>query len=180
MENNNTPGTSKPVEVPELSTFAALKEFIEKHFTESGTGIFYLDYDVLFADYDGTNLKFFAETEINPVFIQKCRVFNNNKELYLWRRDIGIFECRIKEDFLEQQNEEEMDTKPFLLGKVESLNNNFAVLHEDRGSCFAIPVSSADIDDKFQLKVRYYIDYHTETFQAGFVDMRFVSIDRVE
>ncbi len=71
----------------EILDFNSLKSLVKDHFGEKGICVFYLDYKVLIGKYDGEDFKFYEDKEFEPRFIQKMRLFNSDRELFIWREN---------------------------------------------------------------------------------------------
>lgn len=88
----------------------------------------------------------------------RLRAFNEILEFHFWR-DRETIQGRMREDGVEHGEETAyIDTEMILRGAI------------------AEPLQEEEKDKTtFWLQSRNYIDYHTETFQAGYVDCRFVA-----
>lgn len=183
MEEIKIPTHSDCIKVATLASKAELETFFSTYFQNSATALFYLDYAVFFAAFDGKNLifpdnhkKFFS-----PEYIQKTRLFDNEKELYIWRTEPGSFQARLRSDGKGEQNTTVFETDPFLLGSVKKRENAFGIFHEDRGGNIAVPIDVLKNEaDEYRLRVRYYLKYNQDTCQMNFIDMRLVTIFPVQ
>ena len=179
MEEIKIPTHSDCIEVTPLTSKAELETFFSTHFQNAGTALFYLDYAVFFASFDGKNLIFPDNHEkvFHPEYIQKIRLFDNEKELYIWRTAPGAFQARLRVDNRGEQNTTVLETEPFLLGRVKKRENAFGIFHEDRGGNVAVPVDVLNNEtDEYRLLVRYYLKYNRTICQMNFKDMRLVKI----
>ncbi|WP_269849665.1 type III-D CRISPR-associated protein Csx19 [Methanosarcina horonobensis] len=156
---------------------------------------FYLDNKVLFGRYDGTSFLFYRKDLPKPEFIQKMRLFNQDKELLLWRKRwngySGDFAFRLRVDEV-GDNTDVVDAMQVLWGtKANSLDENFTELTEKRGMKIIVPLIGIEVDDgenRLFILTRNYITYKTDGsktnefqndnssyMQASYFDSRFVS-----
>jgi len=153
---------------------------LDEHFQEKAFVVGYLDYKVEIGYWENNRIHFSDKNEsLNPRFIQKLRIFNASKELLLWRTSAGI-KGRIREDNLEGNQMEAIVAQQVLFGTRRNVieNNLFSEVIEERGTRITLPFSEFEVDAKKQricIKTYNYIGYLKDTFQATFVDCRFVS-----
>ena len=169
----------------ELSDFASLKSLINTKFPHGGLCVSYLDNEVLIGKYDGNELKFYQNKVPEPQYIQKLRLFNENQELFLWRKKwkdkCGEFAFRLRVD--EDGNETDViDAKQVLWGTTaKKLEEEFTEISETRGTKIILPFNDIEVDDKDRrvfILTRNYISYDTNDSsyqQAAYVDCRFVA-----
>lgn len=123
-----------------------------------------------------------AEDPLDPEFLINFRVFNADKELYMWRKGIKRFVGRMRIDS-EGSSTEIIEVKHVLQGtKSDRLEGTWTKISEDRGTeiilpfIFSLPEETEyDRKNRVKLITRYYIDY-IESIQAGYVDSRFKKI----
>ena len=123
-----------------------------------------------------------AEDPLNPDSLLNFRVFNADKELYMWRKGIKRFEGRIRIDS-EGSSTEVIEVEHVLWGtKSDRLEGKWTKISEDRGTEIILPYEfslhqKTEMNRKRRVKLitRYYIDY-IESIQAGYVDSRFTKI----
>jgi len=157
--------------------FKDLQDKIEQLFNSNGYIIAYLDYKVLIGEFKDKNLIFYNKETFEPKYLQTMRVFNENKEFYLWKISENLFNGRLR---IDNQGEEKdvVNAEQILWGTmVKSLDNNWSRIYEERGTELIIPFDNLAIDNhkkRIKIKTRNYIDYN-ELGQAGYVDSRFVS-----
>lgn len=152
-----------------LSDFPSLEDLAHDKFGEVGFCIFYLDDKVLFGRYDGTSFLFYKKYLPKPKHIQKMRLFNQNKELLLWRKrwngHSGNFAFRLRVDE-EGDNTDVIVAMQLLWGtKANSLDENFTELSEKRGMKIIIPLKGIEVDDgekRLFILTRNYINYKTD------------------
>jgi len=160
--------------------FKDFKDFqskIEQLFNSNGYVIAYLNYKVFIGKFKDKNLIFYNKETFEPKHLQTIRIFNEDKEFYLWKISENLFNGRLR---IDNQGEEKdvVDAEQILWGTmVKSLDNNWSRIYEERGTELIIPFGNPAIDNhkkRIKIKTRNYIDYN-ELSQAGYVDSRFVS-----
>jgi CRISPR-associated protein (TIGR03984 family) len=144
-------------------------------FNSTGYVIAYLDYKVLIGKVNNNGFEFFNNEKIEEKYIQKLRLFNDDKELLIWRDNNGL-KGRLR---IDGEGEETfvVDAYQVLWGtKKEKLRNGWIKLFEDRGTELILPYDEGVIiDDKKNrlfIMTRNYI--HPETNQATYFDCRFI------
>ncbi len=143
-----------------------------KHWgNDHGYFVAYLDYRVLIGIYSNG---VFQEEEFKPKFVQKMRLFNKSKELYIWRQDENVFSGRLRTDE-EGEDVDVIDAWQVLYGTRCEEKNGVTSLTEDRGINLAIPFSGLNEKNDLPIRIytRNYIGYN-ELGQAGYEDCRFV------
>jgi len=180
-------------EVESFSKGYRFEELLEK-LPDNFTGYFtaYLDYKVIVGKYENRNFTTYKDEALSPdkktlepKFIQKLRLFNNSRELLLWRKEEGSFAGRLRTDGEAENNTEKIsviDAQQVLYGtKSEKAKDSdtFTKISEDRGTEIIIPLSNVSVDIKENPKkrvsicTRNYIAYN-DFGQAGYDDCRFV------
>lgn len=177
LELNSIKSTAK-TDYGELnfSNFNDLEKFLNDNFKESGFIVAYLDYGVIIRKYEnGKILLKKDENAFEPKFIQKLRLFNKNKEFFIYRTE-GKWKARLRDD-LKGNEVSAVDANQVLFGtKAEILDNGFTKLTEERGTEIILPFKVNGVDEKknrVKIKTRNYINFN-ELEQAGYVDSRFV------
>lgn len=174
---------------------AALKDWNNLIKAQFGGGepeyaVFYLDYGIRFARWEGDKLKFYEDKEPDARYLQLARIFNQERELKIWQEN-GAFRYRRRIDGKGKMGEV-IEAKQFLWGThADSLPGEWTRLWEDRGTEIFLPISIEEIkpfkhnekDFKYDrqlvwLKTRNYIDY-LDNCQATFVDCRFVGFETI-
>jgi CRISPR-associated protein (TIGR03984 family) len=153
----------------QLSDFSSLEAFAHDRFGEIGYCVFYLDNKVLFGRYNGESFLFYDNDLPKPKFIQKMRLFNQNKELLLWKKqskeDFSDFAYRLRVDE-EGDDTDVIDAMQVLWGtKANSLDENFTQLSEERGMKIIVPLKEVEVDDgekRLFILTRNYITYATD------------------
>lgn len=167
---------SKPVNNINMTDFKILNKFLSDNFKEKGIVAAYLDYAILIRKFDGEGIILMTDEQpFDPKFIQKFRLFNKNKELYIWRTQ-GKWKARLRTDNENETGEKVIETNQVMFGTTASVSNAFTTLTETRGTEITLPFEIKNIDDKknrVKIKTRNYIAYN-EIGQAGFNDCRFV------
>lgn len=145
------------------------------NFASDGYAIAYLDYKVLIGRINNGSLDFYINENIEEKFIQRLRLFNEHRELFIWRTEEGL-KGRLR---IDEQGEEiyVIDARQVLWGtNKKELGNGWTKLFEERGTELILPFDGISLDNKKNrifLKTRNYIDFYPETFQATYVDCRF-------
>jgi len=160
-----------------LNSFDDIQTKIKELFDDTGYVVAYLDYKVIIGKFKDNKLIFYNGEIFEPKYLQKLRVFNENKELYLWEISENEFKGRLRTD--NQGKEEDIvEAEQILWGTmVESLDNGWSRIYEKRGAELVVPFDNLVIDDhekRIKIRTKNYIDYN-ELGQAGYVDSRFVS-----
>jgi len=147
-----------------------------KYFNSNGFVIVYLDYKVLIGKVSDNKFFFYNNETIEEKYIQRMRIFNEDKEVMLWRSLDGI-KGRIRIDN-EGNDTYVVDASQVLWGTdKEELGNGWIKIFEDRGTELILPLEGVEVNDKERrvfLRTRNYVDFHNETKQATYVDCRFI------
>lgn len=136
----------------------------------------YLDYKVLIGRLENSAFSFYGNETIDSKFIQKLRVFNDDRELLVWRSRDGLI-GRLRTDGLGCDTDV-VDAKQVLFGTKDKGMGDFTRLTEDRGTVIILPFVGIDFDGKKKrvcIKTRNYVDYNSITHQATYVDGRFLA-----
>jgi len=154
---------------------------------DKGYIVCWLDYAVLFGIIQSGEIKFYNNElpDFNK-YLQKLRVFNEKKELYIWRLG-NKFKFRYREDGVSDEDGkivEYINADQVMYGSKFEVKDEFIEVYEKRGIRYIIPkefIGNNLIDDinnnkkRLILHTRNYIGYN-EIGQAGFVDSRFLKI----
>jgi len=135
-----------------------------------GYFVAYLDYKVLIGRVcDGG----FAGEPFELKFIQKMRLFNQSKELYIWRNSENVFLGRLRIDKTGEETDV-IDAWQALYGTKCEPKAEGTLLTEDRGTNLVVPFSNITENNlPIRIHTRNYIGYN-ELGQAGYEDCRFV------
>lgn len=165
---------------PELEKVNDPMEYIKNKFQEDGFVVAYLDYTVLIGKYLSEQEKtlFYENGLFDSKFLQKIRVFNQDKEVFIWRTEEG-FKGRLRVD--EQgKGTFVVDANQVLWGtKAEKKNSDFTILTEERGTELILPFPYSKLEgvddekNRVFLKTRNYIG-DNDIGQATYVDSRFL------
>lgn len=137
----------------------------------------YLDYKVLIGTYEDGNYNFHKKETVESKYIQRLRVFNETKELHLWRTAEGL-KGRLRIDS-EGNESYVVDAYQVLFGTRSEPSGNYTRISEERGTELFLPFQDLEVDVKKEkksrtaVKTRNYIDYNN-VFQATYIDCRFV------
>ncbi len=172
---------SKVENFSEACSFEELLKKLPEDF--SGHFVVYLDYKVIIGKYKSRKFIMYKDEDVNPKFVQKIRLFDESRELLLWRKEEGLFVGRLRTDCEAENNTEKtsvVEARQVLYGtKSKKLDNNFTKISEDRGTEIIIPLSNVSVDikenpeNRVSICTRNYIAYN-EFGQAGYNDCRFV------
>ncbi len=179
-------------QVCSLRTTDELAAFIGCNFTGSGFCVVYLDYRVFVGRYEkkdeqeeaGGQMFFYRNRQVEPRFLKRLRVFNQERELFIWRAQ-GGFRWRLRIDDGTgdtQDGGKEVDVveaEQILWGtRAESICEGWTRIYEDRGTEIILPGENlnVDLDNRVKLVTRNYIEYN-DLGQAGYVDCRFVKFN---
>jgi len=121
---------------------------ILKNFNEKGLVVAWLDYKVLIGTWENNQFHFCNDKTFENKFIQRIRIFNENKELMVWRTGSG-FHARLREDTMKGSGTHVVVTEQVLFGtkKREDCEGNFTQITEDRGTTITLPFKYLQIDN---------------------------------
>lgn len=164
-----------PVEHCQLATIVA------PSFKQPSWFVAYLDYRVVIGNYTPpASWAFYREEpdeELQPQYVQRLRVFNQDEELLLWRSGREI-RGRFRTDATGTPCEV-VEAKQVLFGTridPEFTAAGFTKITEARGTSLILPFQKVQVDEQEQrifIKTRNYIGYN-DVQQATYVDCRFV------
>ena len=163
--------------LPDNESFMSV---VISNFKGNGYCVCYLDYKVLIGEYDGKSFRFYGGKMFEPRFIQRMRLFNKIQELYIWRKNNGLFSGRLRVDG-EGNNTDVVEAYQVLWGTDCEHISGFTKIYEDRGTELLLPFENVIVDKKEKkafIKTHNYISDETErnSYQpAGYVDCRFVA-----
>jgi CRISPR-associated protein (TIGR03984 family) len=204
--NNKTSLELKPIRT-KLDTKKGIAnpiETIKNTFREEGFVVAYLYHEVLIGRYKNQKMILYKNESIDPGHIIKIRVFNENKELFIWKTSEG-FNYRLREDdetieegdakngsqvLCGKEAEENegtkkvvyvVDARQVLWGtKIEEKYGDFTLITEDRGTQLILPftVNSKlkELDAKENRVFLKTRNYidYNQLCQATYVDSRFM------
>jgi CRISPR-associated protein (TIGR03984 family) len=151
-----------------------LMKSLQGLFKDDGYITAYLDYAVLMGYFRDGKCIFHEHGEIEEKYLLRLRLFNESKELYLWRSPEG-FKARLRIDG-EGEESPVIDAHQVLWGTRAKPIGEFTELTEDRGTRLVVPLKDLYIDDKKKrlfIRTRNYIGY-TQNHQATYIDCRFI------
>jgi CRISPR-associated protein (TIGR03984 family) len=164
----------------EIGTEQVLISIITSYNIKNATVVAYLDNEVLIGSISNDMFTFPENKKIDPRYLQNMRVFNSNKELYIWKRKRPSFNLRYREDSderLSTKKEDIIEVQQKLLGSVKRVDGEWVYLEENKGQRLVIPrneiMGGIKEHDEIYVKTRNYIDYNYNG-QAGYVDSRFM------
>ncbi|BCB96586.1 hypothetical protein JZK55_15080 [Dissulfurispira thermophila] len=151
-----------------------IRDFLSDIFREDGYIVAYLDYKVVMGYYRNGSITLPDNESIEEKYLQRLRLFNEKKELYLWRSN-GNLKARFRIDE-EGDDTSVVDAYQVLWGTLSEQLGDFTRLTEDRGTTLIVPVKGVEVNDmksRLFLKTRNYIGY-TPAHQATYIDCRFM------
>jgi len=163
-------------------------------FNSTGYVIAYLDYKVLIGKVNNNGLEFYNNEKIEEKYIQRLRLFNDDRELLIWRNNDGLKgRLRIDGDGEDTKDTFVVDACQVLWGtKKDKLGNGWIKLFEDRGTELIIPYNEDVVINEGKrlfIKTRNYVsttpDENQEKpadyrFQARYTDCRFIGFNSTE
>lgn len=157
-----------------LAFNSSLTEFLSNHFKEEGYIVAYLDYAVITGYFREGKGVFYDSEGIEERYLQRLRLFNDSKELYIWRSG-DKFNARLR---IDGEGEETfvVDAAQVLWGTRAEILREFTRLTEDRGTNLIVPLKDINVDSRKKrlfLKTRNYVGY-TQAHQATYIDCRFM------
>jgi len=162
------------VETISVLTKGELLKSLQELFKDDGYIIVYLDHAVLMGYFRDGKCVFHENEEIEEKYLLRLRLFNELKELYVWRSPEG-FKARLRIDG-EGEESPVVDAHQVLWGTRAKPLGEFTELTEDRGTRLVVPLKNLSIDDKKKrlfIRTRNYVGY-TENHQATYIDCRFM------
>jgi len=139
---------------------------------DPGYFVAYLDYKVLIGKFCNGRSQ---EEDFEPKFVQKMRLFNESKELYIWRYEENTFLGRLRSDG-DGDDVDVIDAWQALYGTRCKEEDGTTLLSKDRGTNLVLPFSGLNEKDlPIRIHTRNYIGYN-EMGQAGYEDCRFVAL----
>ncbi|MFN3479883.1 MAG: CRISPR-associated protein Csx19 [Thermodesulfovibrionales bacterium] len=158
-----------------IGSIKHIYETVAQCFSEEAYTVIYLDYKVLIGRFKDSRFHNYNNESFEDTYLQRLRVFDGNKEVYIWRDGDG-FKGRLRIDG-EGDETDAIDAYQVVFGtKSWPLDGGYSRLTEDRGTELIVPIADLAVDNdkkRLFLKTRNYIGY-TPTDQAGYVDCRFV------
>lgn len=159
-----------------ITDYNCLQEIVSNSFGGEGFVIAYLDYKVLVGKFKNGRLIFYQDEIFELKYLQKLRVFDEDRELFIWKSDGGSFNSRLRVDGGGEEKEI-VEAHQVLWGtrKDEKVTNGWGRISE-RGMELTLPIATFTVDtekNRVKIKTYNYISYN-EIGQAGYVDSRFV------
>lgn len=158
-----------------ISEISALEETM-RHFNEDGYVVAYLTYGVYVGRYKNREFEFYEKLELNPDFIIRLRIFNENQELYIWKTGNKL-SGRLRID-TDGSSTPVIDAYQVLWGTdKKELKDGWTRIFEERGTELILPFFDITVDNskkRLFLKTRNYIDFHSHIYLATYIDCRFV------
>lgn len=164
--------SSKPLKL-KITSWEELQNRVKEYFPGESSIVSYLDYKVLIGKVTKEGTELYQGETFDPKFLAKMRVFDDQKELLLWREDEYRFSGRMRID-AEGDKEYLIEAKQLLWGSAKVEKDGWVLLSEARGTKIHLPYRLENLANKLlAIKTRNYIGYN-ELGQAGYIDCRFV------
>lgn len=159
-----------------VETWHELNRLVDS-FIQAGQAVAYLNHKVLIGKIHQSRLEFYNNEEFAPKYLLQLRAFNQDKELYIRRKGENRFLLRYRTDG-EGEAMKAVEAYQVLWGRnkvfVSSQQQGWIRLAEERGVELILPWERmVNKGTRVWLKTRNYIGFN-ETYQAGYVDCRFV------
>lgn len=165
-----------PSKVEIIPKIEDLKNTVSKYFDSRGFAVAYLTYDVLIGRFINGEFEFYRNESIQPDYLLKLRVFNSNKELFLWQTEEGL-KGRLRIDG-EGTETYVVDACQVLWGTdKEELENGWSRIFEERGTELILPFTNFTVNtgkNRLFIKTRNYVQFHPITHLATYNDCRFI------
>lgn len=168
-----------PIKHIEILDYNQLSDQISKYIDGNGWVVAYLDYKVLVGRFENRLFSFFRGEIFEPKFMQKIRVFNDERELFIWRQGHD-YKARLRVDG-EGEKEECVEARQIIWGtEILCKEDGWTVITEKRGTEIALPLPDLEVGEENNrravLVTRNYIDYKNGCL-AGYVDCRMVRLE---
>lgn len=164
---------SRPLQLT-ITNWSELESCLQEHFKQECNVIAYLHYKVLIGKLTKDGFKFYRDETFAPKFLVKMRVFDEHKEVLLWRESECKFSARLRIDGEGDEEKHYVEAKQLIWGKAKVVDDSWILLTEARGTEIYLPYKFKEqANNVIMIKTRNYIDYN-ELGQAGYVDCRFV------
>ena len=153
-----------------------LKAQLKAFLPEPALVVVFLDNRVLAGRWTGNLFQFYEGQTIEEKYIQRIRVFNQNKEFHAWRTFNGM-KGRNRTDFQGTKVNVAIAEVVLFGTTSENKGNGFSEISEKRGTRLLVPFENLVIDEKINrlfIKTHYYIECNP-VGQATYTDCRFVS-----
>jgi len=154
----------------------ALQEALNKNFVGNSYVVAWLDHEVRIGLWQNQNFLFYENKLSDLKYVQRLRVFDQQKELLVWRSN-GEWKGRLR---IDDQGEETavVVAHQLLFGTTaKSLNGHFTEIGEKRGTKLILPFANLKVDDQRNrvfIKTHNYVKTNA-VHQAGYFDCRFVA-----
>lgn len=160
-----------------IETWDALECMLTDLFINDGYVVAYTHYKVMIGKLYQGKLKFYENEVFNLKYLLKTRIFNEKKELLLWKNSENEeyeFQMRLRIDN-EGEKIDVIDAEQVLWGtNYEVLCDGWTCLYEKRGTKIILPLDvRVTPRESVKIKTRNYIG-RNNLGQAGYEDCRFV------
>ena len=153
-----------------------LNSVIKTNFVNKSNIVVWMDYKVLIGTCDGGRPHFHKDEQFEYKYVQRLRVFDQQKELLVWRNN-GKWKGRLRMDNFSGTGTIIVLTHQLLFGtSATPLDAQFTEISERRGTILILPFSNINVDNNRQrvfIKTHNYIKFNA-AHQATYCDCRFV------
>jgi len=156
-----------------------LLEALNENFVDKSYVVAWLDHEVLIGLWQNQNFLFYENKPFDLKYVQRLRVFDQQKELLVWRSN-GAWKGRLRIDDRGEKTDAVVAHQLLFGTKGKRLSPQYAKIEEDRGTQLVLPLKGIDFDDddnpstRVFIKTRNYIKTNA-VHQAGYFDCRFVA-----
>jgi CRISPR-associated protein (TIGR03984 family) len=165
-------GKSEPTTGDCETTASIVSEELKK--MQAGFAVCWLWHEVLFGKIENGVLAFPAGKTVDlDRDLREMRLFNKDRELYLYRTENGFaFRSRIDDT---GKSAEYIEARQALWGTTGEVDGGWTILSEKRGIRLEVPIEANGVNEKCRVAAltRNYITY-SEVGQASITDCRFV------
>jgi CRISPR-associated protein (TIGR03984 family) len=176
LELKTIKSKAKPLDLflpDEKTVNEKIKEFFDVN--EDAQVAAWMDHQVLFGRWNGSSFSFYQDKEtIEAKYVKRIRIFNQNKELMLYRCKEGL-RGRSRTDG-EGEDADIIIAHQLLFGThIEFLESNgYIKLTEEQVAPIILPIDHIDKDAERVFVVTHNYIGKNSLFQATYIDCRFV------
>jgi CRISPR-associated protein (TIGR03984 family) len=151
---------------------------LRDNFSAGGYVVAWLDYKVLVGTWENGAFHFYRDETFEHKFIQRLRIFNQQKEVHIWRSN-GTLKGRLRTDELSGEGVTAVVAHQVLFGTTgRPLNAHFTEISEVlRGTKLILPFLNIEVNakqDRVCIKTHNYVKFNP-VHQATYCDCRFVA-----
>jgi len=163
-----------------------LNDILANNFAQKSFAVVWLDYKVLVGTWENGDFHFYNNAKFEHKYIQRLRVFDQEKELLAWRSN-GNLKGRLRKDDWAGSGTEIVVAEQTLFGTKKGTQSDakYTEITEDRGTSLVLPFTNLrtykDKKDKVEklvsriaIKTHNYIKPNA-VHQMSYFDCRFVA-----